>query len=357
LRLRAILDAAGVGAPLICELEVMAVTGQLVATSAALDAADIRWALEQASRAPSIHNTQPWRFDWDEPTFTLVADVRRGLTVTDPDSRELVLSCGAALFNLRLALRKLGRRSSLLLLPDAADPRVLATLTVNEAVPPTPAERRLAAAILRRHTHRGDFDDLPISPELAVRVQQATSAEGADMHFVYEPGQRSRVEQLTREAEWTQSANDRVREELAAWTPPPGSPRRDGVPATAYSARSGPAAARAASRDFDLGRAYGSLNPPRPTPGVLAILTTPFDVQRDWLQAGIGLGAALVTAAEQWVFAAIHSQVIEVPPLRAELRRELLTPAYPQLVLTFGHAGHAPLTPRRPIPDFGEAPR
>jgi nitroimidazol reductase NimA-like FMN-containing flavoprotein (pyridoxamine 5'-phosphate oxidase superfamily) len=176
------------------------------------------------------------------------------------------------------------------------------------------------------------------------------------LHYVHDPGPRARIEQLTREAEWTQSADDRFRDELAEWTPLPGSMRRDGVPASAYSAGRGVHPDTIAARDFDSGRGIGRLGAGTPSRGLLAILTTAGDRQRDWLQAGMSLGAVLTTAAAQWVFAALHSQVIEVAPLRAELRRELVTAAYPQLVLQFGHASQAPTTPRRAASEITGTP-
>jgi hypothetical protein len=183
---------------------------------------------------------------------------------------------------------------------------------------------------------------------LAVRLQQAAQAEGAELHYVHDPGPRARIEHLTREAEWAQSADDHVREELSAWTPPPGSSRRDGIPAAAYPSGHTARPSAVATRDYDAGRGAGRLDTPAPMPGVLlAILTTPQDRQPDWLHAGMSLAAVLLTAADQWAFAAIHSQLIEVAPLRSELRRELATPAFPQLVLQFGHASVAPTTPRR----------
>jgi hypothetical protein len=327
-------------------------SGQQVAAPAPLDAADIEWVVAQAGRAPSIHNSQPWWFGWDGTTFTLLADTTRGLTVTDPDSRELVVSCGAALFNLRLALRKLGRDSSLQLLPDATDPRVLASVEVIDGMPATQSEVRLIAAIMRRHTHRGGFDDRPVGPGLAVRLQQAAAAEGAELHYVHDPGPRGRIEQLTHEAQWVQSVDRRVREELEEWTPSDGSSRRDGIPASTYPAGRRAGSDNIAARDFDAGRGIGSLDVATPGRGLLAILTTAQDLQRDWLQAGMSLGAVLTVAAEQWVFAALHSQVIEVAPSRSELRRELVTSAYPQLVLEFGHASLAPVTPRRRARDL-----
>ena len=106
----------------------------------------MRWAVEQAARAPSIHNTQPWRFRWQDGQFELRADTQRGLEGADPEGRELVLSCGAALFNLRLALRKLGYSADVTVLPSLADPRMLARVTVTESTPATAACRRRSAA-------------------------------------------------------------------------------------------------------------------------------------------------------------------------------------------------------------------
>src|SRR5581483_10025181 len=138
---------------------------------------DVRWAVTQAGRAPSIHNTQPWRFRWDGSAFELRADTTRGLTVSDPDGRELVLSCGAALYNLRLALAKLGHRAIVTPLPDRTDPRLLARVEVAPSVPADAATRLTFAALLRRHTHRGAFDDRPLAPDLAVALQRAADEE------------------------------------------------------------------------------------------------------------------------------------------------------------------------------------
>src|SRR5690348_9036607 len=120
---------------------------------------DAVWAVEQACLAPSVHNTQPWRFGWNGDVFELRADTTRGLTAGDPDGRELVISCGAALLNLRLALRKLGYEARVDPLPDVDDPGVLARVAPQESAPADPVERRAYAAMLRRHTHRGAFED------------------------------------------------------------------------------------------------------------------------------------------------------------------------------------------------------
>src|SRR5436309_667926 len=134
---------------------------------------EARWAVEQAGKAPSIHNSQPWRFHWAGDTFELYADTTRVLSAADPDGRELVVSCGAALFNLRIALRKVGFDARVHVLPTPSDPRLLARITATESKPASAEERLTYAALLRRHTHRGGFEERPVPSVVLVELQRA----------------------------------------------------------------------------------------------------------------------------------------------------------------------------------------
>jgi hypothetical protein len=316
---------------------------------------EARWAVEQAGKAPSIHNTQPWRFRWSGGTFELYADTSRVLSASDPDGREAVVSCGAALLNLRVALRKVGFDAKVGLLPDARDPRLLARVVATEASPATPEERKLYAALLRRQSHRGGFEERPVPSSVLVELQRAATEEGAELVYVHDLGQRRRVLELAGRAETALSTDDRVRAEIADWTPPPGSRRRDGVPTSAYEAEPRSHDDDLPARDFDQDRGQGSLRPTAPMPaGVIAMLATTGDLQRDWLMAGQALQRVLVTAAQHHVFAAVHSQLAEVSSLRNELRREFYDAGHPQLLLRLGFAAPSALTPRRPVADVLE---
>jgi hypothetical protein len=324
------------------------VTGQ--GEQRALEPADVRWVVAQAARAPSVHNTQPWRFRWSENCFDVIADERRSLEVSDPDGRELTISCGAAVVNLLLALRQLGCEGSLAEFPDHRDPRIMARITVHQGAPSTVAERRVFAALTRRHTHRGHFANRVISPALAVRLQQAAESQGARLHYVNDPGSRSRILHLARSAERLGASDDLAREETKAWTSDPDTNRPDGVPAWAYG--QGPPAAGPddlPGRDFDVERAFGSGKRSHQAPGAIAVLTTDNDLAYDWLQAGQALECVLLMAAAEWAFAAIHSRVTEIPHLRTEVQRELGIAAEPQLLLRFGYADTARATPRRSV--------
>jgi hypothetical protein len=87
-------------------------------------------------------------------------------------------------------------------------------------------------------------------------------------------------------------------------------------------------------------------------PSATAILVTAGDTPTDWLRAGQALNRMLVHAAGTWVFAALNSQPMESPPLRALVRARLYLPGAPQMLLEFGRAHTAAATARRPVEDL-----
>ncbi|MDD4866440.1 MAG: NAD(P)H nitroreductase, partial [Mycobacterium sp.] len=125
------------------------------------DAGTVRTVLTLASRAPSIHNTQPWRWRVDEASLHLYADETRHLPSTDPDGRDLILSCGATLHHCVVALAAVGWRSRVTRLPNPADPTHLAAIEPSRH-PADPVDIALAAAIPRRRTDRRRYSSWPV---------------------------------------------------------------------------------------------------------------------------------------------------------------------------------------------------
>ena len=143
--------------------------------------------LATASRAPSVHNTQPWRFSVSEHAIELYADPARKIH-HDPIGRQMLISCGAALFGLRLAVRELGRVPAVTLFPKPARPALLARVALGPKAPLTDLERRMLAALPHRHTHRGAFDPVPLPAGLLAGLQHDALAEGATLSLVDGPG-------------------------------------------------------------------------------------------------------------------------------------------------------------------------
>jgi len=309
--------------------------------------------IEVAARAPSVHNTQPWRFAVTGQAVELYADAERQL-LEDPSGREMIISCGAALFGLRLAIRSLGCQPETGLFPDPAQLNLLARVRAGRPEPMTSDERAMLHAVPHRHTHRGAFEPGPLPGDLLAQLKADAAAEGARLVAV---GNGPAYRKLTRIlGAWSRKrdlypashAQIQSQTETQRWTREPGSQDRDGVPAYAYPATGGRESGHLPQRDFDLGRGWGfrpSGGPPAP---VTAVLVTPGDDQESWLHAGQALQRLLLRAASQWVFASLQSQPLQSASVRAQIRSGLTLPGAPQLLLELGVARTTHATGRRP---------
>jgi len=314
-------------------------------------AARAGYLIEVAGRAPSLHNTQPWRFTVDGEAIELYADASRQLQV-DPDGREMVISCGAALYGLRLAVRSLGYVPEVEVLPGLVGPPLLARVRPGRPAPMTPDERKLLYAVPHRHTHRGPFEPGPLPAGLFPQMQEDAEAEGATLAEI-EPGPaREELMALAAASVRRQDRDPRSRADTWRWSRDPTSPDRDGVPAHAFPAEPSREAGRLPQRDFDLGRGLGMLPAEGPAEPVIAVLFTPGDGEEDWLRAGQALQRLLLHAASKWVFASLNTQPLEDVSIRAQIRDCLALPGAPQMLMALGVSRTAPATARRPAADL-----
>lgn len=313
---------------------------------------DVAYLVETAARAPSVHNTQPWKFRILGNAVELSADPGRKLHYQDPVGRELMISCGAALFGLRLGFRRLGFVPYTELLPDPARPWLAARIEPVSFAPLTRQEAELLAAVPHRHTHRGAFVPGEVAPRLRAAMRDDAAAEGSQLVLIDDDRQVATLTEHVRAAAADQQSSAEVRAELRAWALPAGSDRRDGVPA---SARIRPGwepveRGRLPQRDFGEPGIDLTDRTAQSATAVLttAVLTTAGDTVADWLRAGQALDRLLLHAASRWVFASLQSQPLEVPRHRAQIRTQLGLSGYPQMILQFGRANMAAPTARRP---------
>jgi len=318
-----------------------------------LPAGQVNYLIATAARAPSVHNTQPWRFKAAQDAIELYADQRRKLHM-DPIGREMLISCGAALFGLRLAIRSLGYQPIVELFPDPARLRLLARVSLGVAAPMTSAERAMLNALPHRHTHRGPFAPGPLPDGMIARLQHDAVAEGATL-VVVQPGLAyQRLADIVDPAARRLDLEPMERAEVSRWSREAGRPSRDGVPAQAFTADTTHPHGRLRQRDFDLGRGLGLLTADGAPAAVTAVLVTTGDSRADWLRAGQALHRLLAHAAVSWVFASLYTQPLEAAEIRALIRRRLVLPGAPQLLLQFGIAHTTQATSRRPPADLIE---
>jgi Nitroreductase family len=309
------------------------------------------YAVAEAVWAPSLHNSQPWWFSVAGQEISLHADAARQLRVADPRGREMMISCGAALFTVRLALRSLGYIPETSVLPDPARPLLVARVNWRRRAPAAGFEQRLFSQVRRRRTHRGGFDLVPLSPDLLAVLREGADRDGAILRVVADEGSRAVLAMAVETAEHALRLDSAYARELARWASPPGSHRRDGVPHTAYPARCERTFPLFPGRDFAQGRGWGTAGAspwaaPR-SAGVVCLLATTGDRPADWVNAGQALQRALLTCATCGVAAALHSQPIERARLREFIRIQLCGGSYPQLVLRLGTAVQTAASVRR----------
>jgi hypothetical protein len=300
-----------------------------------------------AARAPSVHNSQPWRFRVGSSAIELSCDKQCKLQA-DLLGREMLISCGTALFGLRLGVRSLGYLPVVTLLPDPARPRLVARVGIGAAAPMTGEERRMLEAVPHRHTHRGPFEPGPLPAGLLAGLQDDALAEGATLVLVEGDTAYRQLADLVATAADELDLDPRARDETRRWTRSADSPARDGVPAQAYAARGGQRPGRLQQRDFDLGRRLARLPAGGGSPAATAVLLTRCESSRDWLRAGQALHRLLLHATTNMVFASLYTQPLETSLTRALIRDRLALPGHPQVLLQFGCARTTHPTDRRP---------
>lgn len=310
------------------------------------DAQTVRAVLTLATRAPSIYNTQPWRWRVDRMSLHLYSDSSMQLPNTDPDGRDLMLSCGATLNHCVIALAAMGWHAEVHRLPDPVDPSHLAAI---EVCPHTPdyADIAMAAAILQRRTDRRIYSARPV-PTGAIASMGAVAAEmGVILRRV---DAMDKLNNIVKQAVRDHATNPDYLVEVTMWSGRYGGSRA-GVPA-----RNTPQHDCTAPIPGRIFAGPGLAEPADASPtednAVVLALGTEADDPLAQLRAGEATSMVLLTATARGLASCPVTEPLEIPKTREAVRSNVFgTDGYPQMLLRVGwapvNADPLPPTPRR----------
>jgi hypothetical protein len=316
-----------------------------VATATVPDRGTLHELVAAATRAPSVHNVQPWRFRPRPGGLEVHIDRMRALPVHDPFDRELTISVGAAVTTLEVAARAAGWGPRTRVHPSEHDPDLLAVVELGERAVPSDDDIALAAAITQRVTHRGAFRPDALPDGLLPALVAAGEDEGVALVPIEGEAALTDLAAVVAGADRTQFGDVRWRRELAMWMHPErtvdGMPLPPGSSLWTRLTTTTPGEvvhADAPDRSLVL------------TAPLVAVLTTTEDQRGPWLTAGRALQRVLLTAARAGVQAGYLSQACQVEDARRGVRYLVGGERHPQSILRFGVPDRPRrLTDRRPV--------
>jgi nitroreductase len=307
---------------------------------------DLGPAAAAAVRAPSMHNSQPWRFRLRDGGIDVCID-RDRLPAIPASEWAARISCGAAIFNLRLALAVAGRPAVVRLRPYPLGADVAAHLVPDDGRPPNGLERTLYDAIERRHSNRAPFWATPVPGDVRFRLVKAARAENAWLEMVIGASAVSAVAEIANAANRVLDRERGYADDLNRWIRH--DPAGDGV----YVGAAGYAAE---PQDLLPQRAFGGRTR---APGrdyeaepLVAVLGSAGDTEADQVTAGQALQRVLLTATDVGLSVSMLSQPIEVATAREQLRLALGRYGIPQMVLRVGYGQPGFPSPRRDVAEF-----
>jgi Nitroreductase family len=316
--------------------------------------------IEIATMAPSMHNSQPWRFvvRRDDRVIEIYVDPARTLSHGDPQGRAVHIACGAALFNLRLAIAHAGTEPIARVLPERRNPLLLGSVRLGGPYRPRPAERDLFAAIQHRQLSREQLTRYAVPRRVLAALVEAAMLEGVSLRIL-DQGSALRILNLAVAADHQLRTDPMYRAEIAGWLgrvaaapasrlagAPTGAPagKLSGSPAGRLS---GPHPAAAVSRLAFVRPSHGPEPGPEAHPH-LALLCCRSDDRASWLRIGQTMQRVLLLAAHHGVPASPLTPVREFPdaPLRFD---PAFAGEHPQMLLRLGNGPATLPAPRRPV--------
>jgi nitroreductase len=287
--------------------------------------------LRYAILAPSIHNRQPWSFRITADGIEVYADYARRLPVVDPVDRELHMSVGAAIANLRVAAAHFGFETSVLYQPRPEESLPVALISFRETCAPDERLASLFDSIRRRHTNRAVFSGAPLRPDARQALFDLMSEFPRFLRLIM-PGDKKHAAELIAAGERAQMARPALRDELSD--------------CMQSSSRIAPWVVR----HFDVGQLMAHHDASLVDSSSLLLVIAAEDDRPSLVHAGEVLERVLLTLTRFGLQYSFMNQPIAVDALRSRLWSLVGSSAPPQLLLRIGEGRPVRrATPRRPV--------
>ena len=297
-----------------------------------------------ATFAPSSHNTQPWRFEWDSHQIRVYADFSRWLPVADADWREMYISVGCALENLQLAAQVFRYRSSITYFPDSKNHEWVASMSLTKDPRLHDEESiELFSHIMRRRTYHHTYRARAIEEDVRERLRHW--AGEVSLCLIDDSEDKRKIEQWVGQADTIQFSDPAYREELGHWI----GQSAFGTPWLISKM------GQWVVTHFDMGtqRSRQDATLIRQAP-LLGILYTQHNTATDRVMVGQAYERMSLGGATLGLGAQPLSQPLEVPTIKPHLASLLPDPdGHPQHLFRLGYVNQEQKpTPRRPVKEF-----
>lgn len=306
-------------------------------------------AVQLACRAPSFHNSQPWLWVADGSHLNLFLE-RDRLVTTDKSGREALISCGAVLDHLRVAMAAAGWQANVDYFPNPNNRIHLASIDFSAMPFATDGQRCRADAILRRRTDRLPFGPVPEPHALEVLLCRTNRHDGTLLDVLGAEA-RPQLADASHLTEALRLYDSPYHQELSWWTSP--FDVSDGIPQSAL-------VSAAESNRVEVGRSFPVTHHPERRLEVpedrsqIVALSSPSDTREDILRCGENLSAVLLECTLAGMATCTLTHLTEVGASR-DIVRALIGRSFPQVLVRVGLTpamdAVPPPTPRRPLSD------
>jgi hypothetical protein len=292
-----------------------------------------------ACAAPSVHNTQPWVLELhEEGSAELYERLDRALPRHDPLGRDRLISCGAALQHVVLAMRVLGWTPEVTLFPDTDRPDLVARVTTAVRTEPSEADIAAYDAIPHRRSNRTRFRDAPVDATLRTRLLAANRTDGVGVRVVASAEEITALAKVVSHSALVLRADRGYQRELSAWMAPVREPLPGGgVSAATRRTSTLPWAGlvRATTAVPDTAALADRLGDE-----LLVLVETSDDGPHDHVRAGMAAESVWLAATAAGLAGSLLTQPFQPSESRAGLVEALFLSGFPQLLLRLGHGNH-----------------